>query len=146
MLVNLDITKVIVFNIPQNWVRRSEPDFLIGRVKGGITQSYIYLGVTFIWPQLSVLEAACTQLGSQCVHIQVQPQKKLWLFDRHVMLTLLNDVETWEPKLHRALNWRDLERTLVLIISLMLRIKAFVGYDLIWANINLTPTVTEAPF
>ena len=48
-----------------------------------------------------------------------------------VTLSLLNEVETWEPKLHRALNWRDLERPLGLIISLMLRSKALVAYDII---------------
>ena len=85
--INMDKTKVIVFNTTQAWVRRSEPEFL-GEEKVEYTPSYTYLGVTFTRPRFSLREAACAQLSRgyaalgalkrQCAHLQFQePRTKL---------------------------------------------------------------------
>ena len=59
LLVNLDITKVIVFNIPQNWVRRSEPDFFLGEEK--VTQTQL----TFTGPRFSLWDAAPAEFSHE---------------------------------------------------------------------------------
>ena len=94
--INMDKTKVMVFNTTQAWVTRSEPKFFLGEEKVAYTCSYTYLGVTFIGPRFSLWEATCVGLShgyaalgaleSQCAHLQFQePQTKLWLFDtRHM--------------------------------------------------------------
>ena len=46
--INLDKTKVMVFSTTQAWVTRSEPEFLLAEENVTQTQSYTYLGVTFI--------------------------------------------------------------------------------------------------
>ena len=51
--INMDKTKVMVFNTTQAWVTRSEPEFCLGEEKVEYTRSYTYLGVTFAGPRFS---------------------------------------------------------------------------------------------
>ena len=47
LLINMDKTKVMVFNTIQAWVTRLEQEFFLGEEKVAYTRSYTYLGVTF---------------------------------------------------------------------------------------------------
>ena len=49
--VNIDKTKVMVFNTTQAWVTKSEPEFFLGQEKVAYTWSYTYLSVTFVTPR-----------------------------------------------------------------------------------------------
>ena len=49
--INMDITKVMVFNTTQAWVTKSEPNFFLGEEKVEYTRSYTYLSVTFVTPR-----------------------------------------------------------------------------------------------
>ena len=62
MSVNLDKTKVMVFNTTSQWVRRSAPTFTYGGKIVQLTDAYTYLGVVFNGPMLSFKSAAKTRL------------------------------------------------------------------------------------
>ncbi len=153
--VNLNKTKVMVFNTTQAWVTRAEPEFFFGDEKVAYTRSYTYLGVTFTGPRLSLHEAACARLSRgyaalgtlerQCAHIQFQePRTKLWLFDTLVAPTLLYGVEIWGPSSYKGHKWTDLERPLVLMIGRMIRSKASVPHDIVRAEMGAAPIAVEA--
>ena len=80
----------------------------------------------------------------KCMHIQFQEWKsKLWLFDTLVMLALPYRLETWELRLYKAQNWRDLDSSLVLMIVLMIRSKAPVLNNIIYV---CRPIMTKVLF
>ena len=59
--IDLDKTKVMLFNTTQAWVTRSKQEFFLGEEKVAYTQSYKYQWVTFIgsyfsWEGLHVLD------------------------------------------------------------------------------------------
>ena len=94
------------FNTNEAWVTISKPTFFLGEEKTSYTPSYMYLGVTFTWPQFSLWQDICARfsrgyaaLGAfkrQCEGMQFQmPQTKPWLFDTLLSLTLLYGIETW---------------------------------------------------
>ena len=108
MSVNLDKTKVMVFNTTSQWVRRSAPTFTYGRKIVELTDAYTYLGVVFNGPMLSFKSAAKTRLTragtalgrmeKMCSQIQFQePRTKLWLFDTLVTSVMLYGVQVWGP-------------------------------------------------
>ena len=51
--VNIDKTKVMVFNTTPQWVRRSAPTFTYGENVVEYTNAYTYLRVIFSGPMLS---------------------------------------------------------------------------------------------
>ena len=61
--INMDKTKVMVFNTTQAWVTRSELEFFLGGEKVEYTHSYTYLGVKFTGPRFSLWETACARLS-----------------------------------------------------------------------------------
>ena len=61
--MNMDKTKVMVFNTTQAWVTRSEPEFFSGEEKVVYTFSYACLGVIFLGTRFSLQEVACAQLS-----------------------------------------------------------------------------------
>ena len=63
LLINMDKTKVMVFNTTQAGVTRSEPKFFLGEKKVEYTFSYTYRGVTFTGPSFSLREAVCARIS-----------------------------------------------------------------------------------
>ena len=60
LTVNLNKTKVMIFNTTTNWVNTSAPVFLYGEEEVELTKQYTYLGVVFTGPSFSMREAACS--------------------------------------------------------------------------------------
>ena len=52
--INIDKTKVMVFNTTQAWVTRSKPEFFLGEKKVAYTCSFTHLGVAFVGPRFSL--------------------------------------------------------------------------------------------
>ena len=63
MTVNLDKTKVIVFNINQVWVTRSEPRFFFGQEKVALYMILQYVEVTFTGARVLPMAGCLSQLS-----------------------------------------------------------------------------------
>ena len=148
MSVNLEKTKVMVFNTTPQWVRRSAPTFTYGENVVEYTNAYTSLGVVFNGPMHSFKSAAKTRLTraitamgkmeKMCSQVQFQgPRTKLWLFDTLVTAVMLYGVQVWGPSIdqyNRTSNseqWKCMERPLVSMISRMIGAKASVPQDII---------------
>ena len=129
MSVNLDKTKVMIFNSTPQWVRQSAPIFTYGESVIEYTDNYTYLGVVFSGPALSFKDAAKTRLTRAitalgrmeklCSQVQFEePRTKLWLFNTLVTSVMLYGVQTWGPSVdqsNRSDNseqWKCMERPL----------------------------------
>ena len=143
MSVNLDKTKVMVFNTTPQWVRRSAPTFTYGKNVVEYTNAYTYLGVVLSHPMLSFKSAAKTRLTRAITSMgkmekmrsQVQfqePRTKLWLFYTLVTTVMLYGVQVWGSSVDQynrtssSEQWKCMERPLVSMISRMIGAKASV--------------------
>ena len=79
-----------------------------------------------------------------CTYAIPRATIELCLFDTLVTPNLLYEVETSELSLNKGNNWKDLERTLVSMITCMVRSKALVPHDIIQAEVGATPIIIEA--
>ena len=76
--INMDKTKVVVFNTTQARLTRSEPEFFQGEEKVEYTRSYTYLGVKYTGPKFSLREDACAQLSRG--YATIGSQKTMCIF------------------------------------------------------------------
>ena len=68
---------------------------------------------------------------------------RLWVVKFHF---ISYGVEIWGPSLIKANHWKDLERPLVSMVACMIRSKASVPHDIIWAEMGAAPIISEALF
>ena len=68
------------------------------------------------------------------------------LFDTLLTPTLPYEVETWGLSINKGNHWKDLKRLLVSTMARMLRSKALVPHDIIWAEMGAAPVIIEALF
>lgn len=152
--VNLGKTKIMVFNTTPQWVRRLAPFFVYDQVTVEYTDAYTYLGVLFTGPRFTLRRAAETRLSRayaalgglerMCSQVQFQePRTKLWLFDALVASTMLYGVQVWGPTVTHG-SWKSMERTLVSMISRMIRAKASIPHAVIQAEVAAPSIEIEA--
>ena len=143
----------MVFNTTQAWVTKSEPEFFLGQEKVAYTWSYTYLSVTFVTPRsphgrmlgldFLVDMLPLVAFERKCAHIQFNSQKLNCGYLIGLSHWLLSD--TWGPSLFKAINWQDLERALVSMITCMIKCIS-IPHDIIQEEMLAAQTITKALF
>ena len=133
MSVNLDKTKVMVFNTTPQWIRRSALTFTYGKNVVEYTNAYTYLEVVFCGPMLSFKSATKTRLtrvysnGENGEDVLTSPipgtSYKALAIDTLVTAVMLYGVQVWGPSVDQynqtssSEQWKCMERSLVSMIS-----------------------------